>query len=203
MDEQLRKALEAALDEPSPEQVAASRRRVAAWYTDTAPLLRWDAFETPLGMFYAAASEAGLVNTDFGVPLDEFLAQLDPLARAVRDETDTSLVAVGAQLAEYFAGERKRFDLPLDMSGMRPFQQRVLQAALRIPAGVVWTYGQLARVIGEPQASRAVGRALGSNPIPVIIPCHRVIGSDGKLRGYGAGAGLPTKRWLLEWEGAL
>ncbi|MBN1963830.1 MAG: methylated-DNA--[protein]-cysteine S-methyltransferase [Anaerolineae bacterium] len=193
--------MQTAIGGPAPQAVAASRRRTEDWFAQTAPLLRWGTFETPLGLFYAAVSEDGLAYTDFGIEQDVFMARLDPLARSVRD--DAALAGLAGQLSEYFAGRRGRFDLPLDMSRMRPFQQRVLAAALGIPAGVVWTYGQLAQFIGEPQASRAVGRALGTNPIPLVIPCHRVIGSDGKLHGYGAGAGLPTKRWLLELEGAL
>src|SRR3972149_1082691 len=82
------------------------------------------------------------------------------------------------------------------------FQRRVLLAALKIPHGQVTTYGEIARRIGHPKAARAVGQALGHNPIPLVIPCHRVLGADGSLHGYGAGKGVPTKAWLLTLEGA-
>ena len=200
-DDRWLERLPSAIGAPPAEAVASSRRRVEAWFAGAAPLIRWDVVETPVGSLYVAANARGVCRTRLGGEADDFLATLDPLARTVRDRH--SLTAITAQLQEYFAGARRRFDLPLDMSRMRPFQRRVLQTALAIPAGTVWTYGQVARTIGNPRASRAVGAALGSNPIPVIIPCHRVIGSDGRLHGYGTGDGLPTKRWLLELEGAV
>ncbi len=89
----------------------------------------------------------------------------------------------------------------IDWSVLTPFQQKVLQATLAIPYGQTRTYAEIAQQVGKPRAARAVGRAEATNPMPVVIPCHRVIGSDGKLHGYGAGEGLPTKAWLLELEG--
>jgi methylated-DNA-[protein]-cysteine S-methyltransferase len=103
------------------------------------------------------------------------------------------------QLDEYFAGKRRDFDLPLAPEGTA-FQQKVWRALLKIGFGETWSYGQLARSIGRPAASRAVGAANGRNPIAIIIPCHRVIGTNGTLTGYGGG--LPTKQWLLGHEGA-
>lgn len=104
---------------------------------------------------------------------------------------------VSRQLEQYFAGELTAFDLPLAPSGT-PFQEQVWAALRQIPYGVTWSYGELARHIGKPNASRAVGAANGLNPIPVIIPCHRVIGSNGKLTGFGGG--LDTKEFLLGLE---
>lgn len=101
------------------------------------------------------------------------------------------------QLRAYFAGKLENFDLPLAPEGT-PFQQSVWEELLRIPYGVTTSYGELARRIGNPNASRAVGLANGANPIPIIIPCHRVIGSNGKLTGYGGG--LPIKQKLLALE---
>lgn len=101
------------------------------------------------------------------------------------------------QLDSYFAGELEEFDLPLLPRGT-PFQESVWQALSEIPYGETWSYGQLAKHIGKPKASRAVGAANGMNPIPVIIPCHRVIGSSGKLTGFGGG--LETKQYLLGLE---
>ena len=101
------------------------------------------------------------------------------------------------QLDQYFKGEREEFDLPLAPMGTN-FQQSVWQALTEIPYGETWSYGQLAKHIGRPKASRAVGAANGVNPIPIIVPCHRVIGSSGKLTGFGGG--LETKAFLLDLE---
>jgi methylated-DNA-[protein]-cysteine S-methyltransferase len=106
------------------------------------------------------------------------------------------------QVQEYLDGKRTRFDLALDMSTMSEFQRRVLSIALKIPRGKYLTYGDVAKAIGKPQSSRAVGQALGHNPVPIVIPCHRVLGSDGSLHGYSGGGGIRTKAWLLRLEGA-
>ncbi len=105
-----------------------------------------------------------------------------------------------AQLDAYFAGERTTFDLPLRMDGT-DFQRLAWDALLTIPYGTTISYGEQARRIGRPEASRAVGAANGRNPIAIIVPCHRVIGSGGKLTGYGGG--LPLKQWLLDHEAAV
>jgi len=107
------------------------------------------------------------------------------------------LARAAAQLTEYFAGERRDFDLALAPSGTE-FQRTVWHALADIPFGTTCSYGDLARVVGRPSASRAVGAANGRNPIAIILPCHRVIGSSGELTGYGGG--LPMKRWLLDHE---
>jgi methylated-DNA-[protein]-cysteine S-methyltransferase len=109
-----------------------------------------------------------------------------PLAKAAR------------QLEEYFAGKRKEFDLPLKMEGTE-FQKRVWRQLTRIPFGETWSYGQLAKTLDNPNGSRAVGLANGRNPIAVIVPCHRVIGADGSMTGFGGG--IPRKQWLLAHEG--
>jgi methylated-DNA-[protein]-cysteine S-methyltransferase len=117
----------------------------------------------------------------------------------VRDPRIAPLAATLGQLNEYFAGTRRDFDLPLRLDGT-PFQTRVWRELLEIPYGETWSYGQLAKRIGNPSASRAVGLANGRNPISIVVPCHRVIGADGSLTGYGGG--LERKRWLLAHEGA-
>jgi methylated-DNA-[protein]-cysteine S-methyltransferase len=104
---------------------------------------------------------------------------------------------VRTQLAEYFSGERKDFDLPLKLNGTE-FQVSVLEALLEIPYGETTSYGAIAKQIGRPKAVRAVGAANGRNPIPIIVPCHRVIGSSGDLTGFGGG--LDTKEALLRLE---
>ncbi len=108
--------------------------------------------------------------------------------------------AVAGELAEYFAGRRRGFTLAVDPPGT-PFQRQVWEELARIPYGATLSYGELARLVGRPAASRAVGAANGANPIPIVLPCHRVIGSNGALTGYGGG--LPIKRALLALEGAL
>lgn len=115
------------------------------------------------------------------------------------DRRSAVLERAALQLAEYFAGERTEFDLPLAPEGT-PFQRAVWDALLRIPYGATSSYGAIARVIGRPDASRAVGAANGRNPIAILIPCHRVIGANGTLTGYGGG--LSTKEFLLELERA-
>jgi methylated-DNA-[protein]-cysteine S-methyltransferase len=108
------------------------------------------------------------------------------------------LPEVARQLDEYFAGKRKVFDLPLKMHGTE-FQQRVWRQLAQIPFGETWSYGQLAKRLDNPNGSRAVGLANGRNPIAVIVPCHRVIGADGSLTGFGGG--IARKQWLLSHEG--
>lgn len=110
---------------------------------------------------------------------------------------DGAFPEAATQLRAYFAGELTRFQLDLD-SGGTPFQQRVWNALMRIPYGTTTTYGKLAMELGEPRAVRAVGAANGRNPISIVIPCHRLIGSDGKLTGYGGG--LQRKQWLIAHE---
>jgi len=134
----------------------------------------------------------GLAATDEALTLIEFGRQDEP-----RPPEDPILRETQRQLAEYFAGERTTFDLPLAPQGT-PFQRQVWAALQEIPYGETWTYGRLARHIGLPTAFRAVGAANGQNPIPIVIPCHRVVGTNGKLTGYGGG--LPRKRLLLELE---
>jgi methylated-DNA-[protein]-cysteine S-methyltransferase len=112
-------------------------------------------------------------------------------------QSDASFVAAREQLAEYFAGERQQFDVPLKLVGTA-FQLRVWQELVRIPFGTTISYAQLAQRLGKPTASRAVGHANGRNPISIIVPCHRVIGADGKLTGYAGG--VDKKRWLLALE---
>ena len=116
----------------------------------------------------------------------------------VQDVGVAPLAETVRQLTEYFAGTRRAFDLPLRLQGT-PFQQRVWRELTAIPYGGTWSYGELAKRIDKPSASRAVGLANGRNPISILVPCHRVIGADGSLTGYGGG--LERKSWLLAHEG--
>jgi len=113
------------------------------------------------------------------------------------DQNDEVMEKTRKQLDEYLNGNRKEFDIPLLMIGTG-FQRRVWKALMRVPYGATYTYGQIAEDVGSPRAVRAVGGAARANPISIIIPCHRIIGSDGELVGYGGG--LPLKKWLLKLE---
>jgi methylated-DNA-[protein]-cysteine S-methyltransferase len=125
------------------------------------------------------------------IPSDQDLDGLNILAKK----------AIG-QLHEYFTGNRRQFDLPIDWSQMIGFQHDVLKLTFEIPYGQTRTYGDIARKLGNPTGARAVGAAVGSNPIPIFIPCHRVVGSNGSLHGYSAPGGIETKAWMLQLEGA-
>ena len=119
---------------------------------------------------------------------------------SLEEKKTTLLDQTIVQLSEYFSGRRKKFDLPLSLSGTE-FQKRVWEALMEIPYGETRTYGQIARVTGNPKASRAVGMANNKNPVPIVVPCHRVIGTSGDLTGYAGG--LDIKRILLKLEGSL
>jgi methylated-DNA-[protein]-cysteine S-methyltransferase len=151
--------------------------------------------ESPIGLLRLVSGEAGLTELDLRPP---------PKRQLPQDEWRESpglrpLSMAAEQLTQYFAGDRRVFDLPLAPAGT-PFQQRVWAALQEIPYGTTWSYGQLAAHIGSAGAARAVGLANNRNPIAIIIPCHRVIGADGSLVGYGGG--LPMKEWLLRHEDA-
>jgi len=164
------------------------------------PVIYYCTMPSPIGRLHVAAGEAGLVRIGFGGGEPAFVARLRRLGvDVVRSTAKTADVV--HQLRTYFAGERRAFDVRVDLSRVTPFQRRVLMAAAGVPAGKVVSYGEIARRIGQPGGSRAVGQALGSNPIPIVIPCHRIIAAGGKIGGYGGG--LVRKRKLLRLEGAM
>lgn len=146
---------------------------------------------TPLGDITAVADTQGLTQV--------ILAGDDGSVLAEAVEGGPVVDAAATQLAEWFAGERMTFDLPLAPRGTE-FQQTVWKALCDVPFGTTATYGDIARAIGQQTATRAVGAANGRNPIPIIIPCHRVIGASGELTGYSGGGGIETKRRLLDHE---
>jgi methylated-DNA-[protein]-cysteine S-methyltransferase len=154
--------------------------------------MNYSYLESPIGTLLIAGDEQAIQRIEF--PKD------GTARRAEAGWVESGRGAVGEairQLREYFAGRRSEFDLPLAPSGT-PFQRSVWGRLQEIPYGETISYGELARRVGNPKASRAVGAANGSNPIPIVIPCHRVIGSNGKLTGFGGG--LPTKEALLALE---
>lgn len=155
---------------------------------------------SPIGVIWLALSENGLAAIEIHADSEKLPNQLHNMGfnKIVKDSSRVSFAA--AQISEYLSAKRTAFDLPLDWAGMLPFQIEALKATLAIPYGQTKTYGDIARQIGKPKSARAVGRAEATNPIPLVIPCHRVIGTDGKLHGYGGGKGIETKAWLLALE---
>ena len=166
--------------------------------------LYYQIWESPIGPLFLAASDRGLVKLEFHWKKDR---RRIPEAKGQRPlahgedwvESDAKLRPYRRQLEEYFAGKRHEFTFALDLRGT-DFQQRCWRALLDIPYGETRTYAQIARRVGRPQAFRAVGGANHDNPIAIVVPCHRVIASDGTLGGYGGG--LPLKEKLLLLEGA-
>jgi methylated-DNA-[protein]-cysteine S-methyltransferase len=150
--------------------------------------------ESPIGRLMLTSNGTALT----GLFMEPSRKAPQPADGWVEDLSVAPLAATVLQLREYFAGGRREFELPLHFEGTT-FQRRVWQELTEIPYGETWSYGQLARRIGNPSASRAVGLANGRNPISILVPCHRVIGADGSLTGYGGG--LERKRWLLAHEG--
>lgn len=163
-------------------------------------MIRWTEFETPFGATFVAATARGLLRVDWSVEdageAAEELTTEFPLWGVRREPGE--LEDVMDELLAYFAGDRRSFDLSVDLTGLTPFQQSVLEATADIPFGETATYGQIAERLDKPNASRAVGSALGRNPVPIVVPCHRVVRSDGTLGGYTAGTGY--KEQLLELE---
>jgi len=197
----LAKRLSSAVGVAPAASIAQSRVRVRRWFEAEAPVIGWGRMNSPLGPLFVAATERGLCAVDFGRHGSEFFAGLDPLARLEKN-SKTVLLAI-EQLRAYFAGARFDFNLPVDLSSLTPFQRNVLDTACRIAPGQVWTYQRVATEMGRPKSSRPVGQALAHNPVPIVIPCHRVVASGGGLGGYSGGSGLKAKRWLLHLEGAL
>lgn len=155
---------------------------------------------TPLGEMLAVASDRGLCLLEFDTQqrADRELAQVEAARGGPAQEGwNATLDQLAVELAEYFAGRRQRFGVPLDLVGT-PFQIAAWQALLQIPYGRTRSYAEQARAIGRPTATRAVAAANGQNKISIVVPCHRVIGSDGSLTGFGGG--LPRKRALLALE---
>jgi methylated-DNA-[protein]-cysteine S-methyltransferase len=157
--------------------------------------VRYDVVDSPIGALTVAATPRGLCRISFFGDLEESLAKTFGV-RVLRAPLDD----VRRELHEYFEGRRSDFDLPLDLR-VAPFHGEVLRELALVPYGRTATYGELARKVGRPNAARAVGTVMHSNPIPIVLPCHRVVGANGSLTGYAGG--LHVKRALLELEGAM
>jgi methylated-DNA-[protein]-cysteine S-methyltransferase len=159
----------------------------------------WVAHDSPVGPLVLAATAEGLVTLsyrDVDPVLDELAARISPRVLAAPARLDP----VRRQLDDYFAGGRQAFDLDLDWRLMTPFQQSIMRVVHGVPFGHVATYQQVATAIGRPTASRAAGGANARNPLAIVVPCHRVVGSDGSLTGYAGG--MERKAYLLHLEGA-
>jgi methylated-DNA-[protein]-cysteine S-methyltransferase len=157
--------------------------------------VRFDVIDSPVGDLFLAATGRGLCRISYSVEGQEESLASTFGARVLR----VSLDDVRRELDEYFAGRRHAFDLPLDLR-VGEFQGSVLRELARVPYGHTDTYGGLAARVGRPRAARAVGTVMNRNPIPIVLPCHRIVGANGSLTGYGGG--LHVKRALLELEGA-
>lgn len=161
------------------------------YYTDIA---------SPIGAIWAAATEGGILQIDFPRPVSAFLSSIKRRVDAEVVEDSERFEALREMLEAYFEGERVAFGLAFDLRGTE-FQKAVWRSIYRIPYGRLSSYGRLAAAVGRPKAARAVGNAVGANPLAIVIPCHRVIRSDGSIGGFGARPEL--KRYLLGIEGVL
>jgi methylated-DNA-[protein]-cysteine S-methyltransferase len=148
--------------------------------------------DSPLGPLRITAANQAITSVAIGRDLSKVSNS--------SGENSAVLERAATQLSEYFAGSRRHFELPVAWEGT-PFQKSIWHELERIPYGQVVTYQELGTRVGAPQAARAVGGAVGKNPIPIIVACHRVMGSSGRITGYSAGEGIPTKKWLLTLEG--
>jgi methylated-DNA-[protein]-cysteine S-methyltransferase len=161
----------------------------------------YDLVDSPVGTLLVATTDRGLCRIAYDAEPER---EIDRLATTfgVRVLRSTRPIdQARRQLDEYFAGSRQRFDLAVDLALLADFNRRVLRELARVPYGEVVTYGELAARAARPRAARAVGTVMNRNPLPIVLPCHRVIGANGKLVGYAGG--LERKEWLLRLEGAL
>lgn len=178
---------------PPPQAASQAKQKRQIWIASVAT--------RRFGPVWAASSSTGLICVEFGVSRQRFYAHVRRSTGLDPRDGQNQLLEVLRQLREYVDGDRRDFELRVDWSSMTSdFQRRVLRRVMKIPCGQTRTYGQIAREIGMPRASRAVGRANATNPMPLVIPCHRVVGADGELHGYGGAGGLRTKAWLLKME---
>ena len=149
-------------------------------------------FKSPIGLVTVYRARNGIARVEVG----SLVSKCEE-----GSSQDEVLQQCELEFTEYFTGKRKDFNLPLDWSGISSFQADVLHLTLGIPFGEIRTYGEIARALHKPAGSRAVGGALARNPLPILIPCHRVVAASGQLTGYSAANGITTKAWLLEMEG--
>jgi methylated-DNA-[protein]-cysteine S-methyltransferase len=163
--------------------------------------LGFDIVDSPVGPLFVAASDRGLASISFDRDPEEQLERLARVAGPCILRSPRSVDDARRELDQYFAGKRRAFDLTLDLRALPPFTVSVLQQLAQVPYGETTTYGELASRVGRPRAARAVGTVMNRNRIPIVLPCHRVVGAGGNLVGYAGG--LDRKIALLQLEGAL
>jgi methylated-DNA-[protein]-cysteine S-methyltransferase len=161
----------------------------------------YDLVDSPLGQLLVAASDRGILRISYDANVEEHVDWLSRVAGRNVLRTTRAVEPVRRELDEYFEGRRQAFDLSVDLREVTPFTERVLLELARVPFGQTATYSELATRAGNPKAARAVGMTMNRNPIPIVLPCHRVIGADGSLVGYAGG--LDRKVALLTLEGVL
>jgi methylated-DNA-[protein]-cysteine S-methyltransferase len=168
---------------------------------DLAPLWLAKTRFADFGWICLAVTARGLWRLSMLADPAEFEEEYGPRQGAAQAAEAYLASEAAHQIDTYLTRQRRCFDLPIDWEGMRSFQRRVLEVTAGVPFGQVLTYADVAKRIGQPAATRAVGAALGANPVAIVIPCHRVVGSDRTLHGFGAPGGVKTKAWLLSMEG--
>jgi methylated-DNA-[protein]-cysteine S-methyltransferase len=186
----------------SPQAADAARRLSGRIAAEGLADVSYTPADSPFGTLLLAGTKRGLVRLAF--PEEDLDTMLERLARTISPrivQAAAPFDRTRLELEEYFSGRRRQFELDLDWALVKGFGRRVLDTTREIPYGGVLSYAEVAAEAGSPRGSRAAGNALGSNPIPIVIPCHRVLRSGGALGGYGGG--IERKRWLLELEGAI
>ena len=191
----------------------AMQRREIRHLRPLEPVAAFRSFESPWGVLHVVASERGIVAVEHDSEVEALVERVGsrlggivlPEQEGLPQEWIEHLDLAARQFGELFAGRRRSLDLPLDLRGLGEWDARVLRGAMEVPYGEVTTYGRLAGRVGSPRAARAVGSALGRNPLWIVVPCHRIIAGDGSIGGYGGDRGTSTARTLkmrlLEAEG--
>ncbi len=158
--------------------------------------------DSPVGPLFVAVGTQGVIAIEFGTDEAEFVRELEARHGVTTVRSMERVSEAMSQILQYLSGDRRAFELEVDLRDSTDFQRKVLEAAVAVPPGYVATYGEIAARIGKPKSSRAVGQALARNPIPIVVPCHRVVAADGSLTGYSGAGGIETKAHLLRLEGA-
>ncbi len=189
---------------PSAQAAQLAKQALQAGLSKVIRPIYYDRIEdSPLGPVWLAAGPRGLVAVEYNGSENNFLGYLAKVSKGKPHRSAEMVAAAKKVLLIYLHGESKRIELDVDLSGITPFQRRVLEETRKVPRGQVSTYAEIARRIGNPKAVRAVGQALRRNPVPIVVPCHRVIASDGSLGGYGGEMRSKRKVQLLRLEGVV
>lgn len=201
MTDKIEERLDALYGAPPPGSEALERlhRKVQQWQE----AIWYDALrDSAVGPLLVAVSDQGVVAVEFGTNEAGFVRELEARYGVTVLRSMDQVREAMSQILQYLSGDRRTFELDVDLRGSTEFQRKVLESAGAVPPGFVATYGEIAARIGQPQSARAVGQALARNPIPIIVPCHRVVAVNGSLTGYSGAGGIETKAHLLRLEGA-